>query len=1416
MDSINYEENFQMFYRMAKILILELKDEDKVLAAQWLRKLAACKSPNDAELRNHYMTLLLITLQQQRIVGPFKQQPVAGSALEVFPQEYQPADIQQLIVEDLAQTPPPPLVQFALTGNSMMTEFAVAQEIPKFGVHFYYVCALEPIYEFQRIHQSRIPRPLLGPTRSTMRELNAGVERVLRAEKSRMKITLDKSGKKKIQIRDENFAAFSETAKKGKMSKRLQKRLGVAAAPEPEPEVLDDSWEKPSPKKPPVSDPSVAKAFKAGAASAAATGTPKRKPGAATKPKSVQNPGAPKPGIKPPTAASRKPGVKTPGRLQRRQQPAAEEPSELDLMYYTSPLRYTRDPSAPPTPPLFIPGVSTKGMVYEQEDFGVDPSEEFKYSKAKLLKSTWSPSQGSGRTQVLDIIEHHPITEDLQQIRSEERPRIRTPEVYEEIRETQRRTKLLEGADPRTRLLMQRFYSTKDAKPRALVFSQPDETTMVTAQLSARATTATTPGIVRQGVLDDSYTPILLDDTDEFLALEGDASYDIIEEQTQLYWAEQSAYRTQDIPAPTGQSSPIVAERSHRLPPASSILEEPSQLLPPSSTVYEDQAEDAEFLADAEMEFEDDSLDWGSPLAIPQRISPRRTPVRSPQDAVSKLEQARRAYRETIGVVSPQTLQTVSPKTPQKRTPPKAPSRVADDRLLDISGDVPYISPKTPTKVAAMMDLITGGTPARIALIMEQIDQQVEAHHEIIANIKQLPRTRSVDNMLMEFSKGSEALEESRDCLQELSVALSEMSTSPEMKKAADSEAVSGIRSRIEHIRQMKGIVPTTPKTPPRVEVDMEAKEDLDIEENVVHFSPLGLQLQDLSGIVESTIEGAQLLKDVAATVDEQIVQQAADQSNKSVRELMNISNRLHDLTQAWEYTAQDMDESSLGIIEDEDIEDIFGGSPTGAKLDRMVEALDQSVKEVIAEGGVSGSAAAEHLQTNLRNFQQALQEISFHESLLEGSLEPDALVEDSFEESGPLVDIVLEASALVNGVVEELERSLQAETVAVANVSASSENDELLEKSNAVVEGLAEVLDQMVAIEPEVPEVKPRVEGPKRAAIESRLKMLRLASRQPVEEDILIDVHDEEPMVIPEYEPFRLEWQDEREEILADEEMTLDDLLMEDEGAATTAFFSKPVRRPLPFTPSLIRRTFTPKREQPVPSPRRVVFRDEVKQEMMNLMARAQQQQEALLNASLTIQDNASDAAAIAASQRITQLITNAHESMADIVSQVQQTEEDTDFAWLGPIAHHPLPKKPALKPSARAPGKPHLKTPSKTALKTPSRPTAGMAPKTPARTPARPAGTAKKPSGPTTSTAIKPKRPTSASGSLAPPPGVQVPKPRAGSATPIPVKRPPHPIPLPSTGASGPSVRTTASTSSLRATLPRPTSAATASRKR
>ncbi|XP_053686017.1 uncharacterized protein LOC128735557 [Sabethes cyaneus] len=1303
MNTVNYEENFKLFYRIAKVLILQLKDDDKVLAAQWLRKLAACQSDADSELRCHYMTLLLITLQQQRIVGPFKEPPVGGTKLEPFAEDYQPEDIQRLINDDLQKTPPPPLTQFALSGGPMLTEFAVAQEIPKFGAHFFYVCSLQPVYEFQQAYQSQIPRPLRGPTRSTMRDLNAGVERLLREERKKIKVTVDKSGKKSIQIKDEHFAAFSETARKPRaMSKRLQKRLGVTL-PEPEPATAD-SFEEPSPRRPAGPAGSIAGAVAAGAASAVATS----KLGTPGKPKSAKKSGIARPGIKPPGAVKSGTRLAAPGSVQRRPAPKAQPAAspEPQVIPVSSPLRFTRHPDAPPTPPLFLFGAPTGGQAYEQEAFDVPATEKFAVSKVKFLQKKWSPKKKPGRVDVLEILEEHPITEEILQLEAEARPRIPTPEIVEEVRETKRRSLLLKTVtDAKTRELMEKFYAVKTAKPRKLDFSQEIDATVPTVA--------------------DQQQPVLLDDTAEFLAEEAMDYYQQFADSQYIM-----PEVTQDMSLMPGPSSTRLDlgreeeqfELLDEMPPWQEDLQGQLQQEPSGGALQD------EFLADIDIEFAEEPIYDDSSLSILYE-----SPARSPIDHTRRLQEARAAYQDVAASLQYRTPTPKRPPQPRRISP-----KDTADRLLDISGAA---TPRTPRMQQHMMDLITGETPPEMKIIMRKIADQVEVHKEIVAGI--VPKSPSVERLRIDLSRGADALE--------------------------------NLKSRLQQLREARQVQPKTPPKTPLAPVSIPETQP------EVPFSPLGFQLLNVSEMIANAMENAQLLQDVAEAVPEPIVQEAANQSLQSAVVLGEISDRLKNLTTMWEQTVHDVDDASLGLIEDEEIgDDIFDMDGT---LDSMVESLDKSVKEVIAEGDDVRSPAAQHLQTALRDFQRAFQEISLdlEGSLLESSTPADVLLNDALDDA-----------------VEVLEQSMQLEKAAVMNVSATKENQEVLKKSSAATEGLAEVLDQMVALAPPSPTQGPQIEPHRRADIESRLKTLRIASRQPVEEDVLVDIYGEEEETEPEFVPFKIDFSDDEgdEMILADEEMMTGDLLTEETEDAAKAFFSRPTRRPLPFSPSLLRKTYTPKGRH---SEKRLHFQEQIQAEMANLLSVAEQQQLALLDASLTINDNAADASAIAASQRVAQSMLKSQAEMFDMISQVQQSPRDKAFGWLGPMASHGLPRKSGSKASLGA-----IPKASRSQVRMPARA------KAPSRASAQPTPGRAAPSKPPA--VRRPVKKSVTEGPLAPPPGVKVPKPRAGYDTPVPVKRPPQPIPLPGTSGAAPS---TASTS-VRASLPRPTSASSTSRRR
>ncbi|XP_065073046.1 uncharacterized protein LOC135697361 [Ochlerotatus camptorhynchus] len=1327
METVNLEENFKLFYRIAKVLILELRDEDKVLAAQWLRKLAACQSPGDSERRNQYMTLLLITLQQKRVVGPFKKTPPSGNKLEPFSKDFQPTDIQKLLNEELAQVPPPPLVQFGLAGGPLATEFAVTQEIPKFGVHFYYVYTLEPIYDFQQANQSRIPRALQGPSQSTMRELNAGVERLLRSEKKKLKIVVDQSGRKQIKIRDEHFAQFSESRRPRMIPKRLQKRLGFQA-PEPEPDTLTSVVyeQQPSPRRTPqavapsTSTTTVEEAVAAAVGSAVATAaSAARRTGAIPKTRtSLRKPGAapPKPPRQVPTSITRDRAV---------QQPTARVKSPA--VPIRTPLRFTPHPDALPTPPLFAAGAPARGLTYQPEQFGLDPGTKFIYPTRDILSSKWTPKKRGTRVQMRDIISQHPFTEELRQTTPEERQRIPTPEIEQEVQEIKRRSQLISGAqDTRTRQLMQKYYATKPVRPRAIDFS-----VNVESYEEQREDSRPFQPVFSSEEPSRSFQPFLLDDSpvDELIAEQ--------EMPGEELFAEYQYYS----PPRTDQAMP--AARSHT--PRTSTPRAPTPS-PRQSRGTDWLAVDEDLLDEEDIQLVNDII---GPLPSPRRRTPTPTP-RTPISATRRwLEEQERSTRGPL---------------PSRRYTPEVSPGGKTARLIDISGEIPPISPKSPTVIASMMDNIIMATPERMNAIMTQISHQVDAHQELIESIEEIPRTPSIEKLKAECAKGAETLK--------------------------------ALQARLNSIRQTQSV---KPKTPPQME-----PAEPELSDEPIPFSPLGLslQLQDLSDVIDATLEGAQAIQEVADTVPDPVVQEAADKSTSSVDALQEISDRIKDVATIWEQRIMDLDTSSLGLIEDELLDENVFGSPEREATNRIVDALDQSVREVIAEGCDPHSPAAQNLQTTLRDFKQALQNLSFDStSFLDGSFRVDELLEDT---------------------IEELEISLQSEAAALSAISQTPGKETILSRAEGVVEGMNDVLDDILAVESSStpPQIVVTPPTPPKQKIATRLRELQAAQRR-VPEDVLVmldDVEAEEPW----YEPFTLNLPEERREapthrrpptsaneILDEEDMTFDDFLMDDDEEDARQFFAAPVPQfedeilnksfmetddifgeefvasPTRYTPSLQRTTYTPRSSDR----RKVAFQDEaMQQHVLDLLENTQHQQEALIQASRDIQENSKDAVAIAASQQVEQRIASAQQVVTDMISNAHMPrsplrEEERDFAWLGPMGgtQSKLKRPPSAIPSRptatrrqlRAPTKPSGSAPARSTVKPPAirRPARGASPQ-----------------------------------AIAQPTGVQMTRPRAGSATPVPVRRPPQPIPLPSTPSST-HIPAQAS-SSIRTMLPRPSS--------
>nr|CAD7197863.1 unnamed protein product [Timema douglasi] len=144
---------------------------NRAYAAAWLKKLQSIDDKNLAGIRNNYIKLLLFSLQRRRLLGIFKKLPDQNKQLEPFPDDASVLDMTRKITElditapeEIQTTIPPYIVEV----SSDLKEYAVAQEIPNFGVHCYFAVSSEPISEWDNAEKGfypRIPRSLaLGPS----------------------------------------------------------------------------------------------------------------------------------------------------------------------------------------------------------------------------------------------------------------------------------------------------------------------------------------------------------------------------------------------------------------------------------------------------------------------------------------------------------------------------------------------------------------------------------------------------------------------------------------------------------------------------------------------------------------------------------------------------------------------------------------------------------------------------------------------------------------------------------------------------------------------------------------------------------------------------------------------------------------------------------------------------------------------------------------------------------------------------------------------------------------------------------------------------------------------------------------------------------------------------------------------------
>nr|CAD7266629.1 unnamed protein product [Timema shepardi] len=144
---------------------------NRAYAAAWLKKLQSIDDKNLAGIRNNYIKLLLFSLQRRRLLGIFKKLPDQNKQLEPFPDDASVLDMTRKFTElditapeEIQTTIPPYIVEV----SSDLKEYAVAQEIPNFGVHCYFAVSNEPISEWDNAEKGfypRIPRSLaLGPS----------------------------------------------------------------------------------------------------------------------------------------------------------------------------------------------------------------------------------------------------------------------------------------------------------------------------------------------------------------------------------------------------------------------------------------------------------------------------------------------------------------------------------------------------------------------------------------------------------------------------------------------------------------------------------------------------------------------------------------------------------------------------------------------------------------------------------------------------------------------------------------------------------------------------------------------------------------------------------------------------------------------------------------------------------------------------------------------------------------------------------------------------------------------------------------------------------------------------------------------------------------------------------------------------
>ncbi|CAG2067580.1 unnamed protein product, partial [Timema podura] len=143
----------------------------RAYAAAWLKKLQSINDKNLSGIRNNYIKLLLFSLQRRRLLGIFKKLPDQNTQLEPFPDDASVLDMTRKFTElditapeEIQASVPPYIVEV----SSDLKEYAVAQEIPNFGVHCYFAVSNDPISEWDNAEKGLYPRVppslALGPS----------------------------------------------------------------------------------------------------------------------------------------------------------------------------------------------------------------------------------------------------------------------------------------------------------------------------------------------------------------------------------------------------------------------------------------------------------------------------------------------------------------------------------------------------------------------------------------------------------------------------------------------------------------------------------------------------------------------------------------------------------------------------------------------------------------------------------------------------------------------------------------------------------------------------------------------------------------------------------------------------------------------------------------------------------------------------------------------------------------------------------------------------------------------------------------------------------------------------------------------------------------------------------------------------